>query len=408
MKIKHSTNFVDLIENAIGRPLSKKDLINTPIEFAELESLSVALNQFHKEYKLPIKKETDLRPSISPRLKIADSLGFNYVSRIHDFTEYKGVFTGELKKYLLYCHGLVIEDPLVYLLDYFRPGCTNSLHALERMPVINSLLIEYSDISDLIRSNIVFPISEPQYFENEVPHPDEYLLKELSNRLIGRESNLPQLADFIFREEFRKQNLDNNVDLFYPSLDYISVLKEIMKIRQEKFTSAEVISPFGASIIGSVSLLNLECVSIEDICYMRKQDELFSEWRDFLNITFKGLYNNSAEYTDINGEFLNESRHEFQNLEKRISGKLSRAFPGSYLKNTGRNISIGAVSGAISGMISGDLKTTIFMTLLTGMLSGGVQPSVDAVIDLVKNRSRKNESKVIRNHFLALDLPSSK
>lgn len=233
MTIKNSTNFVDVIENAIGRPLSKKELINTPVGFEELESLSVALNEFNNEYKLPIKKETDLRPSISPRLKISDSLGFNYVSRIHDFSQYKGVFTGELKKYLLYCHGLVIEDPLVYLLDYFRPGCFNSPYAISRMPVINSLLIEYSEISDLIRSNIVFPVSEPHHFENEVPYPDNDLLKELSNRLIDGPKNLPQIVEFIFREQFRKQNFDNNVDSFYPGLEYVSVLKEIMKIRQK-------------------------------------------------------------------------------------------------------------------------------------------------------------------------------
>ncbi|WP_350316143.1 hypothetical protein OHK33_19350 [Pectobacterium aroidearum] len=406
MTIKRSTNFVDVIENTIGRPLLKKELIKNPLGFTELESLSEALNDFNKEYKLPIKKETDLRPSISPRLKITDNLGFNYVSRIHDFSQYEGVFTGELKKYLLYCHGLVIEDPLVYLLDYFRPGCTNSPYALARLPVINSLLLEYSEISDLIKSEIIFPVSESRYCENEVPYPDDDLLKEISKRLIFKINNLPQLVGFVFREQFRKQIFDNNIDSFYPGLEYVSVLKEIMKIRQEKFTSDEIIAPFGVSVIGSVSLLNLERISIEDICYMRKQEELFSEWRGFLNSTFKRLYDDSYNYTNLESEFLIGSQNEFLKLEKRMNSKLSKGFSNYSLMNTGRDISIGAVSGALSGMVTGDLKTTLFMTLFTGMLSGGVQPSVEAVIDLVKNKSRRKENKVIRNHFLALDLPS--
>jgi hypothetical protein len=408
MENKGSTNFVDVIEDAIGRPLLKKELINKPVGYSELENLSIALNNFNKEYKLPLKNETDLRPSISPRLKIADNLGFNYVSRIHEFSEYKGMFIGELKKYLLYCHGLVIEDPLAYLLDYFRPGCANSPYAIARIPVINSLLLEYSVISELIRSNVIFPVSEPQRYENEVPYPEDDLLAELSNRLNDSKYNIPELARFIFREQFRKLNFENNVDLFYPGVEYIDVLKEIMKIQEEKFTSNQMAAYFGTSVIGSISLLNLEQISIEDISYMRQQEELFSEWRGFLNVTFKELYRNSAEYTDLKDEFLNESRYQFHNLEKRMSSKLSNAFANVSIKNTGRNISVGAISGAVSGMLSGDLETTIFMTLLTGMISGGAQPSLDAIINLVQKKSRKKEIKVVRNHFLALDLPSSR
>ncbi|WP_200967953.1 hypothetical protein [Enterobacter oligotrophicus] len=206
METKLSTNFIDVIENTIGRPLLKKELLKRPVGSKELVNLGMALNDFNNQYKLPIKKETDLRPSISPRLDTIYDLGFNYVSRIHDVSQFQGAFTGELKKYLLYCHGLVIEDPLVYLLDYFRPGSSNNQHALARLPAINSLLLEYSDISDLIRSGIVFPVSEPQCSDNEVPYPEDCLLKELSKRIIDKNDTIPQLAAFVLREQFRKNS----------------------------------------------------------------------------------------------------------------------------------------------------------------------------------------------------------
>ncbi|MCM7456444.1 hypothetical protein M8R64_13290 [Enterobacter hormaechei] len=406
METKLSTNFIDVIENTIGRPLLKKELLKRPVGSKELENLGMALNDFNNQYKLPIKKETDLRPSISPRLDTIYDLGFNYVSRIHDVSQFQGAFTGELKKYLLYCHGLVIEDPLVYLLDYFRPGSSNNQHALARLPAINSLLLEYSDISDLIRSGIVFPVSEPQYSDNEVPYPEDCLLKELSKRIIDKNDTIPQLAAFVLREQFRKKQFHNNIDSFYPSFEHVSVLKEIMKIQQGKFTRNEIITPFGTNVIGSISLLNMNNISIKDICYMRKQEELFSEWRGFLNSTFRELYNHSSDYTDLDNEFLSEVRSEFSNLEMRVNNRLSKAFSNSSLINTGKNISIGAVSGALSGIVTGDLKTTFFMTLFGGMLSGGMQPSVEAVLDLVKNESRRKETKVIKNHFLTLGLPS--
>lgn len=206
MDIKPSTNFIDVIENTIGRPLLKKELLKRPVGSTELENLSMALNDFNKQYKLPIKKETDLRPSISPKLDIINELGFNYVRRINDISQFEGAFTGELKKYLLFCHGLVMEDPLVYLLDYFRPGSSSNQYALARLPAINSLLLEYSGISDLIRSGIVFPVSEPQYSYNEVPYPEDVLLKELSKRIIDENNKIPQLAAFVLREQFRKKS----------------------------------------------------------------------------------------------------------------------------------------------------------------------------------------------------------
>lgn len=406
MDPKLSTNFIDVIENTIGRPLLKKELLKIPVESKELENLGMALNDFNNQYKLPIKKETDLRPSISPKLDTRYDFGFNYVSRIHDASQFQGEFTGELKKYLLYCHGLVIEDPLVYLLDYFRPGSSNDQYALARLPAINSLLLEYSDISDLIRSGIVFPVSEPQYSDNEVPYPEDSLLKELSKRIIDKNDKIPQLAAFILREQFRKKKFHNNIDSFYPSFEHVSVLKEIMKIQQEKFTRDEIITPFGTNVIGSISLLDMNNISIKDICYMRKQEELFSEWRGFLNSTFRELYNHSSDYTDLDNEFLFEVRSEFSNLGMKVNNRLSKAFSSSSLINTGKKISIGAVSGALSGIVTGDLKATLFMTLFGGMLSGGVQPSVEAVLDLVKNESRRKETKVIKNHFLTLGLPS--
>lgn len=180
----------------------------------------------------------------------------------------------------------------------------------------------------------------------------------------------------------------------------------MMKIQQEKFTSNEIITPFGTSVIGSVSLLNMNNISIEDICYMRKQEELFSEWRGFLNSTFRELYNHSSDYTNLDQEFLVEVRNGFSNLEMRVNSRLSKGFSNSSLINTGKKISIGAVSGALSGMVTGDLKTTLLTTLFGGIFSGGMQPSVEAVLDLVKNESRRKEKKVIQNHFLALGLPT--
>lgn len=393
-------NFIEAIEQSIGRPLLKKELIKNPLEFAELEKLSTAIKKFNEDYRLPVKNENELRPSISPRLKLTEALGFNYVSRIHESPQYSGTFTRELKKYLLYCHSLVIEDPLCYLLDYFRPGCANSQHTLDRIPAVNSLLLEYSGISDLIKSNIIFPVREPFYFENNVPRPDGKLLEDLREKLIEKRINLHQVTEFIFLEQFRKEIFGNNIDSFYPSLDYVTVFKEIMNIRQEKFTTNDIITPFGTNVIGSASLLNLEEISIEDICYMRKHEELFSEWRDFLNVTFKELYHHTSDYSDIDGEFLYQSRMAFTKLDRKINSKFDKAFSHVSLKNTGRKICIGALTGALSGMVTGDAKTALFMSLLNGMM----QPSIETVVDMVTQKLHNKEKKVIRHHFLALDI----
>jgi hypothetical protein len=404
MNNNQSKNFIDVIEDSIGRPLIKEELLNYPLKNKELENLSVKLNDFSRHYKLPIKKETELRPSISPRLDNIDELGFNYVRRIHESKNFEGGFTREIKKYLLYCHGLVIEDPLLYLLDYFRGDSSNSPHAMERIPVINSLILEYSNISELIRSNIIFPVSEPFYTENEVPYPKDDLINELHNRIKGNSYNTSNVASFIFREQFRKLKFLNNVDSFYPSHHHVEVLKEIMKIQQMKFTSDEIISPFSTNVIGNISLLDLENISVKDICYMREKEELFSDWRDFLNSTFKNLYHHSSDYTNLDEEFLSSVRNDFANLGSKVNNKLSKATSNFSLKDIGKSMSIGVVSGVASGIITSDFHTALLTTLITGIISGGMEPTFEAAIDLMKNQSNRKEKKVIQNHFLALGL----
>lgn len=401
MDVIRSKNFIDVIEDSISRPLLRKELQKYPVTFLELEKLRVALNEFNRGYKLPIKKDTELRPAISPKLNTINNMGFNYVRRFQDYSQHVGEFTRTIKSYLLYCHGLVIEDPLIYLLDYFNINSASCNYALERMPAIQLLLLEYCDISDLIREEIIFPISEPRYPENEIPSPNEFIMQSLSQRLAEVPNDLSRIVRFIYREQFRKKNFENNVDIFFPSCNYAFILQELMKIQQEKFTRDEIIKPFATNVIGGFPLLNLDAISIKDICIMRKQDDVFSDWRFFLDLTFKDLYTHSAEYTDLDKEFLASVRSEFSNLQGKVNNRLSKSLSDFSWRGAGQALSLGFASGVISGAATGDLEKILTTSLLTGI----TLPTLQATVDLVKHQYHRKERRVIRNHFLALGLP---
>jgi len=149
-----SPTVVDVYESCLGRSLERKDLSRSPLTPKDLSTFALALSNHYRTYRLPRKAVPDLRPSISPGFTTSRSVGLDYVFGTRHFrgtfdfkfdTASQGEMTLNLKRYLLYCHGIVIQDPLPYLLDYFENGRTSEA-ALARLPAVHALLSEYADL----------------------------------------------------------------------------------------------------------------------------------------------------------------------------------------------------------------------------------------------------------------------
>lgn len=186
--------------------------------------------------QIPSKKVAELRPFIDLPQGARNSPGMDFV---FDFSStVSDRMTSEIKKYLLYCHSLCIRDPLPYLLDYFRLA-PNSEFALTQLPAVKALLIEYTNLEQLIRKNTVIPISDEVYGFHSGSvlglEENDYLEKQLPH--LRNEVYL--LASIIREEQWRIGNLNQNIDFYFTHTDFIEVFRELLRFSEKNLLLAK-------------------------------------------------------------------------------------------------------------------------------------------------------------------------
>ena len=404
-----SSTLVEVYENCLARPLQRKNLSRHPLTHQELSRLAEAVSEHYKIYQLPQKSPSELRPSISPSFTTSQSVGLDYVSGEKHFSgpfKYKfdatseGEMTANLKRYLLYCHGLVFPDPLPYLLDYFRGGTVTDV-GLQRVPAVNALLSEYADLKDLIDKRILLPFAHHQKFLNDAPILHGAMAKTLEDRLPEFSPfEVRMLAHTIIEEQHFRRRLEDKVDLFFPRTFYVIVLRELLKITEEKFTSAAISEPFGLSVLGSVSPIRAQAITTQDLVRIRTDDELFGHWRAFLSRVFREVQGRELNSNSIDEEYALVVQQEFRAWRDKFDDRLKRGSVDRVLAESGKNISIGVISGAVTGVVTADP--------ITGALAGAVASLTKPTIELLKNIIQASINKpgaaTLRHHFLALGL----
>ena len=163
---------------------------------------------------------------------------------------------------------------------------------MARISRVKALLTEYANIERLIRRGIVIPVSTLIFGSHRgytlTDEESEFLKASFS----GFGSDITLTASIIREEQLQAERLNGNIDLFFPGANYIPVFRELLHFAETKFTSKEVREPFHVGILTEVSSINAQAVSLDEIIRMREDEELFQEWRIFLEEVFRKLYLN--------------------------------------------------------------------------------------------------------------------
>ncbi|MGJ7607211.1 glycine zipper family protein [Variovorax sp. LT1R20] len=397
----------EVIETSLGIALNLEEIKKFDFNHQNISDLAKGVGEFHEIFSLPEKFDSEFRPSISPAFGQDHSIGFGHVSGVPGQE-----VESAIKKYLLFSHGLVFEDPLIYLLDYFRDGAEDE-YSRVRIPRVRDLLIQYAKVAELIRMKIVFPVTgEPNQIDR-IEYLDSKQVDEISKRLPDMEKVIVQLCcQKIAEERYSLSTFGNRADYFFPRPEYVRVLHEIVKLEKASYVRQDLDRPFGMSVIGSISSIDPNEVSIQDLVSIRLNDALFSDWRDFLDRSFGELRQNEAQYSDVNREYLALVRANFDAWDKKIAGQLSKGALGKIIRKSVGEISYGVFSGAAVGAsvgatlgTSGAVATGVMGAIaggLTGGVTGAIKTGIDKAKDLVVASSSERKTKIIRNHFMAL------
>lgn len=414
-KIKSEKTLVEIIESIFNISLTNKEVKKFDPSPQLLHDLSLAIQDYYHSYQIPQKEPWELRPYISPQFTPGRSLGLGYEFNPKHFDEeFKYTFdpsiTGEMvrnvKKYLLYCHSLCIHDPLPYLLDYFRLSPKSDV-ACARLPAVRNLLSEYAELERLIRRRILIPLSDEVFGFYSIN--DIELTQEEKNVLESKIPGLSKIAvvllcNAIRKEQFKAKKLKHNIDLFFPHHDYVTVLKELLRLSEAQFTSREVQEPFNVGILGHISTINPDVVSLDDFLRIRANEELFCEWRNFLGQVFQRLYTRQEDYTDLEREFREAVQDELFQWKDKLKEKKKKSSVLNQMFEAADKAMIGFIAGALTGLVTAAPPDAIPGALIGGTIGGGMGPAVEFVRNLIRVAWNRPNTLSLRHHFLALGL----
>lgn len=404
-----SKNLVEVYQSATGRPLRRSDLSRHPLLHNELATLGLALQEHYRTYEIPKKTKFELRPSISTGYEVSRSTGLHYVFGKEHFGgtfEYKfdpltqGKMVDSIKTYLLYCHSIVIQDPLPYLLDYFRYNQEGD-HSVNRLPATNALLCEYADLAELIQSNIIIPVSEPTIPPGKVPSLPALWRDKITSKLsMLRPQYVHLMAQKVLEEQYRRRYFNDQIDMFFPKTDYVFVLRELLKLSEQKFESRKITEPFGLAVLGSIATVNSSLLTTQDILRIRSNDSAFDEWRSFLGNVFREIYSQDHDHISLSDEFMHTIRDEFSGQRNKFASKVQKGSLRDALKGSGKGIGIGVMTGAVTWVLTNDPTAS----WVAATASGGIKPIIELLANISEAATNKPTAKTFQHHFMAVGL----
>jgi len=389
---------IEIIEKTLGISLNEKKLKKAKIDPVLLGKLSVNLgNYFKNDFILPAKSKEKLRPYISLREGLGKKISHTYLIQSQNpiyFENAPFIIEETIKPFSLYAHEICLQNPLTYLLDYFYFNPHGSTIQIE---AIRHILIELARLKPLIEQNIIhfssdelFPGLNINDFE-----PNEPELKSIKACSSMKEDEIKFIVSSVFRALYEKYQLQDEVDLFFENTDFAQIYKCLLRHYSEKYTSHTIKDPINLNWLGKLSRIPTQNITIDDIFLIRKNEELFNEWRQLISAALRYMEDNKENFTDVDNEFIETLKEKFVTLDLRLIKKNSDNTIFKKIDPWISKASFGVLTGGLIGIATHDLTIGLraFITAATpGLLDTGLS---------ILNENR--QKKAISNHLLIFD-----
>jgi hypothetical protein len=385
----------DVIENALQIECNPVVLGKWKPDVARIRDLAFAVQSFYSNLPDFAKPATELRPYVAGNFAAGRKFREAYVAGSGRASEYRfdnrvqGELVSEVKRYLLYSHGLAFYDPLPYLLDHFRLD-PHGEQSRMRLPALRSLLVEYSHLRELLRRGIVVPLADEVFGPIPVTLPcdPEALYSRLPN--IKPEA-VEILADIVIRGQIEIERAKRIIDPFFPTYAYVEVLREILRVVSAKFTKNDLEEPYRIGMLADTPAFNVDGLSLDDVVRIRLDEEVFERWRHAVRRILGQLHENAADSSDPE----REAREVAADVLREWRSGLKKEAVTSSIKGIIKGAAKGAVIGAVSGGVLDPHGLAAAGTATVGAL-------LQVAWDLSASRGERAISNAVRQHFLVL------
>ena len=276
-----------------------------------------------------------------------------------------------IKRQLLYCHSVVLFDPLPYIAD-FLPVSDSRIQ-------LENYLSWLFELSPLVKSGALCFISELGYKENpgilmnnlfrmfEGLQEDEVLQRieeSLSSEMKPLASwCLNNAKEHLFEMQQAISTQPNLLDFYFAAPYFRSIFKA-----QFPDTIGGVSSYLALPNLLSIEIPNLDEISVADMVNIRTNDETFETWRKDIRDSLLYVDKNRDRILDENGSLEQSLSNELKERARAIQDALSKNSWFGRAKRGVGGFAIGGV-GTVSQSVVTD-ESQLAASLVAPLVSG--------------------------------------
>ena len=269
------------------------------------------------------------------------------------------------------------------------------------------LLLEYVKIADLIRHQIVIPVSDESFRSHPrgnfttLDNEEREIVDLLTDAQLLEKTPIDvalALAGAIKEQLWLNQRMENRIDLYFPTDDYVLILQGLLRAASRRYSSMEIYEPFAAGVFADLSSLDTSQISIMDIISVRSENA-FDDYRRVLRAILQRLQDRQGKFSDLETEFAAAAREEMAECNEKIKQLTKKS---NVLRDTVNNLDrvlIGGATGALGGLMAGSPEVAV----LGAAAGAAVRPLYDIVRGTWTASPSSAARTSLRHHFLVLD-----
>lgn len=352
------SKFIDNLESFFGTAFEPHHLIRLPEVFKAKPELSMMLEPLFGGIELPDKPRNEIRPALF-RPPVVWMTGFDNDPVPHD----------KIKRCLLYSDAVAVDT--MPILGRSRIALTvvgfRDEHSEQFAVETANKIQQFSALAPLIRAKIALPFSG------------------------DRPGNRPQF--------------EGKTDPLFATVAQAETYRSQLLTEFGSVTRADVQRPFYGSFVFNVPTVDPQKVTWADIVALRRDEEIFREWRHLIHSALNILYEHKSDFNDLDAEFRETIQSEMRKWNEKLHvQRMRRTAFGELLEGT-RQVALGWIGGSLAfgglAAATGDATLTIQAGIAGGVANAG--PALLSAMGKIEQAIARRPARLaLEHHILAI------
>ena len=365
---------IDDLEAILHIPLVPDQVRRIGFQHPDFRMFSYILRDILRNLALPEKRRSMIRPTLlRPDLQWMFTVPTNSYEHLQDVN--RSNLSAVIKRSLLYSDSVALDltpiiRPLQMIARPFWPNDGLDLTETQWLRAIEIKLIEIAEMADLVRHRLIIPFA---------------------GDLVSKQGPIGSQIDPMFRNK-----------------NEAAIYVDRLKAEVKSFSCEDVRRPFYSAFVMEVPSINPNAVDWNDILSLRRDEEVFQEWRDLVHGILEELYKRRDDFTDIDAEFKTVAADRFRAWSERLSVQRMRRSALDAFFEGGKEVGFEWLGGALARAAvlawMGAPATAVAAAAAVDAVAHAGRPLLSMLSEVWRATSLHEERVSLEHHILALPI----